>query len=129
VHGSTLLLCPISSALEAVGAEFDNPSGWHTSIRFYAMVYGMPVLMANRVGHENGLTFWGGSCIFDPFGKPLAMAEDDAEGLLTAELDYDDLRRARYLLPTVRDSNLDLIRREINRLSQIVGVPESVRDD
>ena len=128
VHGSTILMSPISSALEAVGVEFDNPSGWQTTLRFYAMMYGLPVLMANRVGAEGALTFWGGSCIFGPFGKPLASAEDDAEQLLTAELDYGDLRRARFLLPTVRDSNLALIQREIERLSQIVGVPESVRE-
>jgi predicted amidohydrolase len=128
MHGSTNLMSPISSALEAVGAGFDNPGGWETTLRFYAMMYGLPVLMANRVGTEGALTFWGGSCILDPFGEPLATAEDDAESLLTAELDYGDLRRARYLLPTVRDSNLAPIQREIERLSRIVGVPEAVRE-
>ncbi len=34
LQGATLLLAPISSALEAVGAEFDNPQGWDTNLRF-----------------------------------------------------------------------------------------------
>ena len=42
-------------------------------------------------------------------------------------LDYEDVKRARYQLPTVRDSNLDLIQREVNRLSWSVGIPPESR--
>jgi predicted amidohydrolase len=126
VHGSTVLFAPISSAVESVGAEFDNPGGWQVNTQFYAMTYGMPLLLANRVGREGDLTFWGGSRILGPLGKTLALAGDQ-EALITAELDYELVRRARYLLPTLRDSNLSLIDREIDRLVAIVGVPESVR--
>jgi len=128
LHGATLLLTPISSAIGAVGAEFDNPSGWATCLRFYSMIYGLPLAMANRVGREGKLEFWGGSCILDPFGHILAEADGESERLISAALDYKDLRRARYLLPTVRDSNLDLVLRESERLYQIIGVPESVRE-
>ena len=41
----------------------------------------------------------------------------------------DDVKRARYELPTVRDSNLALVHREINRLMHRIGVPGRVRDD
>lgn len=126
VHGATLLFAPISSAVEAVGAEFDNPGGWDTASRFYAMVYGLPLVMANRVGREGELRFWGGSRILDPFGQPLAQA-GEGEELLLAEVNYETVRRARYLLPTVRDSNLDLLARETRRLLEVVGVPEAVR--
>ena len=124
VHGTTLLLGPISSAVEAVGAEFDNPAGWDVNVRFYAMTYGMPVLIANRVGREGDLTFWGGSRVLDPFGATLAAADAATEQLVTAELDYRVLRRARYLLPTVRDSNIALVQREIERLRLTIGEPE-----
>lgn len=126
VHGSTLLFAPISSAIEAVGADFDNPGGWGVNVSFYAMTYGLPVVMANRVGTEGDLTFWGGSRIVDPFGRVLAQA-DRGEQLIAADVDYELVRRARYLLPTVRDSNLDLLHREIERLRGIIGVPRTVR--
>ena len=90
------------------------------------MIYGMPILMANRVGSEHGARFWGGSRIVDPYGKVLAEA-DDGECLLQATLDYHDLRHARFQLPTVRDSNLNLVRREIERLANQVGVPTFMR--
>lgn len=128
LHGATCLFVPISSAMEAVGAEFDNPGGWDTTIRHCAMMYGMPVLMANRTGSEDHLTFWGGSRILDPFGRELARAGRE-EALITAELDFQAVRKARYLLPTVRDSNLDLMLRETGRLSASLGVPDVVRPE
>lgn len=127
LHGSTMLLCPVSSGVEAVGVEFDNPGGWVLTCRFYAMIYGAPVIMANRTGTERDLTFWGGSCIVDPFGREMAVA-GQGEELITATLDYDELRRARHLLPTVRDSNIALIHNETTRLLGTLGVPDFVRD-
>lgn len=122
LHGAVLLLVPISSALEAVGSDFDNPQSWGLAGRFYAMAYGWPVAVANRVGREGDLTFWGGSTLWDARARPAAKA-GDSETILTATLDYDDVRKARFALPTVRDSNLDLIQREVNRLSWQIGVP------
>lgn len=103
--GATLLLLPISSGLEAVGEGFDNPAGWEVNARFHATTYGLPLVLANRVGIEDGLCFWGGSRILDPFGRSLAAAEGQGEALVVATLDYGALRRARFLLPTLRDSH------------------------
>mgnify|MGYP001799474663 CR=1 FL=1 len=126
LQGATLMICPVSSAVHSEGAEFDNPTGWGLTTRFYAMMYGAPVVMANRVGTEHDMTFWGGSRIIDPFGTELAMA-GDAEELITAALDYQDVRRARHNLPTVRDSNIELVRRETRRIADTLGVPNFIR--
>jgi predicted amidohydrolase len=117
LQGATILLAPVSSAIEAVGADFDNPMGWDINLRFHALTYGLPIAMANRTGREGDLTFWGGSRIVDPFGRTLARAEDDRETLVRARIEFEDVRRARYLLPTIRDANLPLLRREIERIA------------
>lgn len=127
MNGATLLSVPISSSIDAVDGEFSNPHGWDLAVRFYAMMYGMPVVMTNRVGVEGAANFWGGSCIIDAHGRIVAQA-DDQERLITSTLDYNQVREARFHLPTVRDSNFALIQREVNRLSEVLGVPESVRD-
>ena len=127
MNGATLLSVPISSSIDAVEGEFSNPDGWDLAVRFYAMMYGMPVVMTNRVGTEGNHRFWGGSAVIDAHGRTLTRADDQQE-LLTAELDYNQVREARFHLPTVRDSNFALIQREVNRLSEVLGVPDSVRE-
>ena len=127
MNGATLLSVPISSSINAVEGEFSNPNGWDLAVRFYAMMYGMPVVMTNRVGTEGSNHFWGGSAIIDSHGRIVTQAGDEST-LLTAELDYNQVREARFHLPTVRDSNFALIQREVNRLSEVLGVPESVRE-
>lgn len=128
LHGATLLVAPISSGIEAVGDGFDNPSGWATTMRFYSMMYGAPSIMVNRTGVEGDLTFWGGSRILDPFGKEIAIAGIRPE-LITARLDYEQVRLSRALLPTVRDSNIGLVERETQRLTSGLGVPDIIRHD
>ncbi|HUF86728.1 MAG TPA: nitrilase-related carbon-nitrogen hydrolase [Thermohalobaculum sp.] len=128
LHGAALLIVPVSSGVEAVGAEFDNPGGWALTMRFYAMMYGAPSIMVNRTGTERDLTFWGGSRIIDPFGREMAVAGGEEE-LITAELDYGRFRQARRLLPTVRDSNIALVHRETTRLLEKLGVPDFIRPE
>ncbi len=128
LHGATLLVSPISSGVEAVGEGFDNPAGWAATMHFYSMMYGAPSVMVNRVGPELDLTFWGGSRILGPFGEALAVAGSEPE-LITAEVDYAQVRRARALLPTVRDSNIGLVARETDRLLDRLGVPDIIREE
>ncbi|HKP67619.1 MAG TPA: nitrilase-related carbon-nitrogen hydrolase [Casimicrobiaceae bacterium] len=116
LQGATVLLAPISSAAEAVGGDFDNPGGWDINVRFHALTYGLPIVMANRVGREGDLTFWGGSRIVDPFGRTVAQAEREVETLVRASIAYNDVRTARYRLPTIRDANTPLVQRELARV-------------
>ncbi|SPJ23582.1 nitrilase-related carbon-nitrogen hydrolase [Palleronia abyssalis] len=127
LHGASVLLAPISSGREAVGDEFDNPWSWATTIQFYAMMYGAPIAMANRTGREGDLSFWGGSRILDATGRVRAQAGAEEE-LIFARMDYAETRRARAMLPTVRDSNIALVQQETNRLVDRLGVPNLIRD-
>jgi N-carbamoylputrescine amidase len=119
--GATFLIVPIASARAAVSIEFSNPRAWETALSFYGMMYGMPVVMANHCGSREGEEYWGQSRIVDAHGKVLSMAGAHEE-LVVAELSYEEIRQARFQLPTVRDSNLDLIHREIERLDNRIGV-------
>jgi len=126
LYGATILLSPVASSMEALGGEFSNPHGWELALSFYAMIYGMPAVMANHCGGSAGSHFWGGSRIVDPHGRTVARA-GDGEELIVADIEYETVRRTRFQLPTVRDSNLDLIHREIERLNNRLGVPRGVR--
>lgn len=119
-RGAALLLVPANSAIEAVGGDFDNPQAWDVILRYLALTYGLPVVMVNRVGREGNLRFWGGSRIVDPFGEVVVQMGEE-EGLVTAVLDYDQVRQARFQLPTIRDTNLPLVAREYRRLDDENG--------
>ncbi|WP_163560162.1 nitrilase-related carbon-nitrogen hydrolase [Halomonas sp. NO4] len=105
----TVLCAPINSASGIVSDDFSNEQNWALNVRFYAMTYGTPVIMANRYGPENGSHFWGGSRILGPRGELLADAED-RETLIIAELSRTAIARARFELPTHRDADTPLIR-------------------
>ena len=113
--GAALVAVPIASARGAVSDLFDSRDGWTVNLRHTAISYGLPVVMANHCGRRGGLDFWGGSAIFDGHGREVARAGDGPE-LLVADIDLDDARRARAELPTVRDADPALVRRELERL-------------
>src|SRR3546814_15950266 len=79
-----------------------------SDLDFYAMVYGMPLAMANFAGEQNGIRFWGGSRVLDPYGNLLAQA-GEGEELIFADLDFQAVLAARYHLPTLRAANHALV--------------------
>lgn len=110
LSGIDLLLVPAASALGAVGDGFDNPRGWEINLAHSAMTYGVPVVFANHCGERGGVEFWGGSRILDAFGRELVRA-GATPGLVAADLSFADGEAARRRLPTMRDSDPELIGR------------------
>jgi predicted amidohydrolase len=76
------------------------------------------VVFCNRVGMEDGITFWGGSCVVGPDGATIAAAPQFEDALTIAEIDTDALRRARLYLPTLRDEDRELVRHELGRVTK-----------
>jgi predicted amidohydrolase len=74
------------------------------------------VLHCNRVGYEDGVSYWGGSAVFGPDGGLVAQAPCYEESLLVATLDLNALRRARVKLPLLRDERLTLVHSELRRV-------------
>jgi len=66
------------------------------------------LILANRVGTDDGVTFCGTSAIIDPYGAIVAAASVDREELLQAEISRDvvDLVRARMKAFNHRRSDL-----------------------
>jgi predicted amidohydrolase len=87
-------------------------------LRTYAELLTTFVLYVNRVGVEDGISFWGGSLALAPDGRELAAAPLFDEALVVAEVDVDALRRARLKLPVLRDERADLVRRELARAAR-----------
>src|SRR6266404_6047644 len=92
---------------------------WRTIQRAHAIANGVYVAVVNRVGHENGdvrgnaapagqgLDFWGGSFLCDPFGRVIAEASHDKEEILIGEIDLKFLEEVRRNWPFLRDRRID----------------------
>lgn len=91
-------------------------AGWHRMQDTYALLGTVGIAFCNRVGNEEGLTFWGGSRLLGPDGAVLAEGPLYEEALVVGTLETDDLRMQRYQLPLLADERLELVRRELDRL-------------
>ena len=91
---------------------------WRTIQRAHAIANGTYVAVPNRVGLEHGdvrgdrvdgdgIEFWGGSFVSDPFGKLLAEAPTDREAVLVVPVDPKEVERTRQHWPFLRDRRLD----------------------
>jgi predicted amidohydrolase len=94
----------------------------------YALLGTVAIAFCNRVGNEEGLTFWGGSRIIGPGGSTVAQAPLWDEALVVGAIDTDDVRMQRYGMPLLADERLELVRRELDRIiaerAGLDGVPE-----
>ena len=80
---------------------------WETIQRGHAIANGVFVAAVNRVGVEDGLEFWGGSFVADPFGEVIARASATREEILLVECDLAKIEETRRNWPFLRDRRID----------------------
>jgi predicted amidohydrolase len=116
--GATLLVNLAAGPARAPGsaAGLQAIAGWHRMQSTYALLGTVGVAFCNRVGNEEGLTFWGGSRLLGADGSVIAEGPLYQEALVIGDLDTDDLRMQRYQLPLLADERLELVRRELDRI-------------
>ena len=99
-------------------------AGWHKMQDTYALLGTVAVAFCNRVGNEEGLTFWGGSRLLGADGSTIAEGPLYDEALVLGTLETDDLRMQRYAVPLLSDERLELVRRELDRIiAERAGMP------
>ena len=128
LQGAEVLFYPTAIGWHpAEKAEFGEAQydAWQTIQRSHAIANGVYVAGVNRVGLEHGeiklpngnllscrasgqgLEFWGGSFLADPFGRIIAKASHDREEILLAEIDLALLEDTRRNWPFLRDRRID----------------------
>jgi len=122
LNGAAILFYPTAigwhpAEKEAWGAA--QTEAWETMHRAHAIANGVFVAAVNRVGKEEGLEFWGNSCVYDPFGRLLVRASQEKEETLVVECDLAEIETTRRNWPFLRDRRIDayaaLSRRFIER--------------
>jgi N-carbamoylputrescine amidase len=78
----------------AIGSEPDHPNFdteplWRCMMVAHGIANGMFVAAVNRIGTEDGITFYGSSFISDPYGREILKAPRDKAAILIADLHLD----------------------------------------
>ncbi len=133
----------INSLDGSMGDEFSNIETWGIINTFYARVFGIYNVCANRVGEESLEDrraptdssdktrtsrksgprkqtkihrFWGGSEIVNPYGQTVAKAALYEPDEIYGEITRDLLRKKRILLPYLRNDDPYFTHRELERI-------------
>jgi predicted amidohydrolase len=121
LDGALAVLCPSASPLRGVvdaQVQDDNARYWEMINATYAETYSLFMIYGNRCGFEDGVGFWGGSEIVDPFGQRLAKARYYEEDFIVTDLALESVRRKRTISPLLRDEDIDLTINELMRIRE-----------
>ena len=118
--GAEALLYPTAIGSEPYDADLDTSRMWRRAMIGHAVSNCMPVLAANRIGHEGPAdrqqSFYGHSFICDEWGDMIAEFGGSDSGVLLAELDLARAATHRAGMGFFRDRRPQLY----GRLSQDV---------
>lgn len=110
LQGAEVLLFPTAIGSEPGSADLDSRDHWQMTMRGHAAANLLPVVAANRVGHEVAtsdpalhMDFYGSSFICDHKGRLLAEADRDSSGVLLQSLDLVAMAEERRTWGIFRD--------------------------
>lgn len=126
VAGATLIIVPASSPARSVSEPdtFGSQQFWSEMVRVYAQLLGVNIVFVNRVGFEDGVSFFGGSGVVSARGEWLTNAPVLEESLGLCTLDLDNVRTLRFESPMVRDEKTGLV---LQHLSRVMGMERGLR--
>jgi len=97
--GAELIVYPTAIGDEPLDQVMDTQDAWETIMRGHAIANGIFIAAVNRIGVENGVTFYGSSFICAPDGRVLARAGRDTTEVLIADLEPVAMTNWRWHFP------------------------------
>jgi len=105
--GAQCIIYPTAIGSEPADPSWDSSRHWQRVMQGHAAANIIPVMAANRVGHEKGstteITFYGSSFIADYTGEIVAEAGRDTEEVISAEFDVAAIEALRTSWGLFRD--------------------------
>jgi N-carbamoylputrescine amidase len=110
--GAEVLLYPTAIGSEPHDSSLDTRDPWRRAMQGHAVSNVIPVVAANRTGHEpgpgGGQAFYGSSFIADHRGDLVASLDREEQGVISATFDLDFLATHRAAWGFFRDRRTDL---------------------
>ncbi|MGQ9805695.1 MAG: nitrilase-related carbon-nitrogen hydrolase [Chlorobiales bacterium] len=118
MQGAKVLFSLVASPLriDVETGELNITKTWEMMNRTYANLFSLYLVMANRVGNEDGLSYWGSSEIVSPSGHLIAKAKAFESDSIDGIIDLNEVKRARLRSSHFLDEDLRLLASEITRI-------------
>jgi predicted amidohydrolase len=118
LDGARTIIALVASPTRVSGADERLPiavanSENHKALARFLSTY---VVFCNRVGFEDGVSFWGGSEVVAPDGEVLSSAGVLTPDFITATIDENEVRRARRFSRHWLDEDPSLLMNELHRI-------------
>lgn len=117
LQGADMLIYPTAIGWDPRDDQAEQQrqqQAWQLIQQSHAIANGIPVISANRVGHEadpsqqtDGIIFWGNSFIAGPQGELLAHGGSQSSDLLLFQVDLGRTEKIRQTWPFLRDRRVD----------------------
>jgi N-carbamoylputrescine amidase len=105
--GAEVLLYPTAIGSDPPTTDGRSRGAWQRVQQGHAAADFMPLVASNRIGTESGgqtsIRFYGSSFIADHTGAVVAQASEEAEEVVTATFDLDEVRAYRERWSVFRD--------------------------
>ncbi|MGQ3890379.1 carbon-nitrogen hydrolase [Legionella sp. CNM-4043-24] len=102
LKGAELLVYPTAIGGEPTAPGFDSQPMWQKVMVAQGIMANCFIVAVNRIGTEDGLTFYGSSFISNPMGEILVQAPRDEPAVLVAELELEQRDLWGRLFPFAR---------------------------
>lgn len=83
-----------------------------------SLLNGMFTIVANRIGVEDGQSFYGQSFVVDSNGKIVSIAPAFEDKELVCDIDESEIRRSRLRKPLLKNENIKLTIEEMRRIAK-----------
>lgn len=97
LKGAQIIFTPTASAF------YESHDKWERAAMASAHANGIFIIRVNRVGKEKKQEFYGRSFCVSPYGDLLGGPGGSSEGVVLAEVDLNEIKRARSIWPFFRD--------------------------
>ena len=113
--GADMIFYPTAIGSEPQDPNLNSKKHWENVMIGHSAANQIPIIASNRIGEEIEddikINFYGGSFITDHLGNIQSQMDSDTEGVISYEINVDEIRKFRQSWGNFRDRRPDLYKK------------------
>ena len=116
--GAKFILNISNSPARLSGEKESLSKNWEVLIKASSLASGIFNIVVNRVGIEDGITFWGKSFVVSPYGEIIKEGNYLEEESILCDIDVGMIKRARISSPAFKIEDINLVMDTLKRIKK-----------